>query len=640
MVIMMKLPNRKKNIKTDIHGRPIKESDQKKKNKKRKQTVVPENKTIANIIAPIKIQFLRNHSIIGDNLARCFGITRYPQYTDYGWLRNLTNIHGTVATIHFSPLEKGEAIKILSSNIKNHRLVYGQGGKNPANEIQSDQTVKNAEEALKRIIEREEKVGRMSMAVMPLVETDVEFKKVSESVKTNAKHISALARNMSPLQKEGIQFVWPTYVTDTNKNLVHRQTSRIVPLQAFFGGFPFAASGLNDKSGYYLGTDSLGGPVTVDFWKRGESRTNSNRLFCGESGQGKSADMKNCILMEYMLGNKVFILDPQGEYKDLALNLGGEWINASGANGKVLNPLEVLRLPKDEDERADEQSTDLQEHMKVLEVFLKLYLEDITFIQLSLLKEAIEEVYRSFGITWDTDMSKLKSTDYPVFKDIYDYLLRKAEESRKNGDEKRFEDYRDLSLILRDISLGSDSFLWGRHSTLKINADVVSIDTSGLNSSPDNVKSAQYFLLQKYIWQRATRSNKERCNIIYDEAHMVINKRVPQAMVTLSEDMRLARKFEASIWVASHQVNDFVDPEIKLYGAVILDIPTYKFIHGMDGNGLLDVSMLFNLKTSEREVLEKKVRGRALFFCGNRRYDLTIKIDDYKFKYFGEAGGR
>lgn len=636
----MKWLNKKKKIKTDIHGRPIMESDQNRKKIKRKQDTVPENKTIANIIAPMKIQFLRNYAIIGDNLSRCFGLTRYPQHTEHGWLRKLTNIHGTVATIHYSPLEKGEAIKIMSANIKNHRSVYGQGRQNPASEIQSDQTVENAEEALKRIIKREEKVGSMSMVIMPLVESDAEFKKISENVKTQAKQISAMARNMSPLQKEGTQFVWPTYVTNTDKNIVHRQTARLMPLEAFFGGFPFAASGLNDKAGYYLGNDSLGGPVTVDFWKRGESRTNSNRLFCGESGQGKSADMKNCILMEYMLGNKIFILDPQGEYKELALNLDGEWINASGANGKVLNPLEVLRLPKDENEGDEDQLTDLQEHMKVLEVFLKLYLEDITFVQLSLLKEAIEEVYRSFGITWDSDLSKLKSTDYPVFKDIYDYLLNKAEASRKNGDEKRFDDYRDLSLILRDISIGSDSFLWGCHSTLKINADVVSIDTSGLNSSPDNVKSAQYFLLQKYIWQRATRSNKERCNIIYDEAHMIINKRVPQAMVTLSEDMRLARKFEASIWVASHQVNDFIDPEIKLHGAVILDIPTYKFLHGMDGNGLRDVSMLFNLKSSEREVLEKKVRGRALFFCGNERYDLRIKIDDYKFKYFGEAGGR
>ncbi len=636
----MKWLNKKKKIKTDIHGRPIMESDQNRKKIKRKQDTVPENKTIANIIAPMKIQFLRNYAIIGDNLSRCFGLTRYPQHTEHGWLRKLTNIHGTVATIHYSPLEKGEAIKIMSANIKNHRSVYGQGRQNPASEIQSDQTVENAEEALKRIIKREEKVGSMSMVIMPLVESDAEFKKISENVKTQAKQISAMARNMSPLQKEGTQFVWPTYVTNTDKNIVHRQTARLMPLEAFFGGFPFAASGLNDKAGYYLGNDSLGGPVTVDFWKRGESRTNSNRLFCGESGQGKSADIKNCILMEYMLGNKIFILDPQGEYKELALNLDGEWINASGANGKVLNPLEVLRLPKDENEGDEDQLTDLQEHMKVLEVFLKLYLEDITFVQLSLLKEAIEEVYRSFGITWDSDLSKLKSTDYPVFKDIYDYLLNKAEASRKNGDEKRFDDYRDLSLILRDISIGSDSFLWGRHSTLKINADVVSIDTSGLNSSPDNVKSAQYFLLQKYIWQRATRSNKERCNIIYDEAHMIINKRVPQAMVTLSEDMRLARKFEASIWVASHQVNDFIDPEIKLHGAVILDIPTYKFLHGMDGNGLRDVSMLFNLKSSEREVLEKKVRGRALFFCGNERYDLRIKIDDYKFKYFGEAGGR
>ena len=230
----MKWLNKKKKIKTDIHGRPIMESDQNRKKIKRKQDTVPENKTIANIIAPMKIQFLRNYAIIGDNLSRCFGLTRYPQHTEHGWLRKLTNIHGTVATIHYSPLEKGEAIKIMSANIKNHRSVYGQGRQNPASEIQSDQTVENAEEALKRIIKREEKVGSMSMVIMPLVESDAEFKKISENVKTQAKQISAMARNMSPLQKEGTQFVWPTYVTNTDKNIVHRQTARLMPLEAFF----------------------------------------------------------------------------------------------------------------------------------------------------------------------------------------------------------------------------------------------------------------------------------------------------------------------------------------------------------------------------------------------------------------------
>ena len=97
----MLFKKKKENIRRDIHGRPIIEDD--KKNKKKKDETITENRTISNIVAPMGITFNRNSIKIGDNLARAYGIIRYPQYADYAWLRRLTNIHGTVATIQFTP---------------------------------------------------------------------------------------------------------------------------------------------------------------------------------------------------------------------------------------------------------------------------------------------------------------------------------------------------------------------------------------------------------------------------------------------------------------------------------------------------------------------------------------------------------
>ncbi len=121
---------------------------------------------------------------------------------------------------------------------------------------------------------------------------------------------------------------------------------------------------------------------------------------------------------------------------------------------------------------------------------------------------------------------------------------------------------------------------------------------------------------------------------------MIIDKDVPQPMKTLSQQERRARKYEAAIWVASQQVNDFVDPAIKQYGSAILNQPTYKLILGMDGQDLVDVARLYRLKEAERELIEQKTRGRALFMIGSRRLDLSIKIDDFKLSYFGDKGGR
>lgn len=634
----MLFKKKKESIRRDIHGRPIIEDD--KKNKKKKDETITENRTISNIVAPMGITFNRNSIKIGDNLARAYGIIRYPQYADYAWLRRLTNIHGTVATIQFTPLDTVSVLKNLNNSIRNYRI-DAMDQKDPLQRQRAEQSVTNAEEAMRRIDQNGEIVGAMSMVIIPLAENDRDFEKLCRLTENSAMIANCKARKMANEQKESIQFAWPTY---TERNNINKQLERLMPISSLVGGFPFAASGFNDRSGFYRGHDGLGGAVYVDSWIRREDRSNSNYIIAGDSGQGKSATIKSMAIMEYVLGASIFFIDPEGEYRELTDNLGGEWLNASGGNGKVINPLQILKLPKEDDEDAlaegDNYSNDLERHLKTLEVFIKLYLKDITQQQMALLKMVIEQVYKQFRIDWDTDVAQLKNTDFPTFKDVYSYLL-KAEENAENKGQRDFaKEYHHLSMLLRDIAIGSDSFLWGNPTTLELNKKMVCIDTSGLNASPDNIKSAQYFLLQNYVWQKATRSNQEKSIIVYDEAHMIIDKQVPQPMKTLSQQERRARKYEAAIWVASQQINDFIDPEIKFYGQAILDQPTYKIILGMSGQGLIDLSNLYHLKDTEKDLVEQKTRGRGLFMIGSKRIDLSIKIDEFKLKYFNQSGGR
>lgn len=631
---MFKRFRRRKKQELDIHGRPIIADNNKLK---KQENLIKENDTISNIISPIKIKFDKNNAIIGDNLARCYGIIKYPQYTDYGWLRRLMNIHGTVATMYFHPLNSVNVLKNLSSSIKNYRSDLLSGQSDPLKRQRSENIVKNAEKAMKQIDQDNEVVGAMSLMIMPIAEDERDFKKLCKEVENSAMIADCKIRNMATNQKEAMQFSWPTY-TDTN--IVYRQTANIMPISAFIGGFPFAATGHNDNDGYYLGHDAKGGPITVSFWKKGGDRTNSNCLFAGESGQGKSTSIKNFAMMEWMNGASVFIIDPESEYKDLTLNLDGDWINAAGANGKVINPLEVFKIPNDEDEFENTEESDLAKHMRTLEVFLQLCLYGITQRQMELLKSVIEGVYNDFGITWETNVDQLSHNNFPVFKDVYQKLENLAGKAKEGGDSIRYNDYRDLMLLIRDIAVGSDSFLWGNHTTLEFQNDIVCVDTTGLNSAPNNIKAAQYYLLQNYAWQCAAKNRKKRSILIYDEAHMIIDKDVPQPMKSLSEQMRRARKYETAIWVASQQIHDFLAEEIRLHGQVILDQPTYKFMHGIEGQDLEDISNLFNLKPTEKEVVEKREQGRALFFCGPKKYDLKVVVDQYKFDLMGDKGGK
>ena len=61
---------------------------------------------------------------------------------------------------------------------------------------------------------------------------------------------------------------------------------------------------------------------------------------------------------------------------------------------------------------------------------------------------------------------------------------------------------------------------------------------------------------------------------------------------------------------------------------------------GTDGKNLMETKELYNLTEAEEELLLSKKRGHALFVIGSKRLHVNFEIPEYKFGYFGSAGGR
>jgi hypothetical protein len=284
-------------------------------------------------------------------------------------------------------------------------------------------------------------------------------------------------RTLANLQKEGLQHIFPSYSVN---DIIESILNRIIPMSTYVGGFPFASSGFNDGSGYYFAKDQSGGLIIADIWKRGNDRTNSNMVITGVAGVGKSTAVKHLMLSEYMKGTKLIFLDPESEYKDLCYNLNGDWINAGGGKGGRINPLQIRPSPRDEDNEKDKLyndngsgTGDMALHIKNLEIFFSLYIPSLTDMQKAILKQSVVELYTSFGITWDTDVIKLKSTDFPIFSDLHNLIEKKAKDNKDNVV------YSDLALFLYDISSGSDAFLWNGHSTIDTHTRCICLDTHG-----------------------------------------------------------------------------------------------------------------------------------------------------------------
>jgi hypothetical protein len=146
--------------------------------------------------------------------------------------------------------------------------------------------------------------------------------------------------------------------------------------------------------------------------------------------------------------------------------------------------------------------------------------------------------------------------------------------------------YADLACLLKDVSEGSDSFLWNGHSTLQADSSCICLDTHDLQNTSDNVKRTQYFNILTWCWEQMSRNRTERVLLIADEAYLMIDPNVPQSLVFLRNVAKRARKYEAGIAIISYSVVDFLDESIRMYGQALLDIPCFKILMGCDGKNL------------------------------------------------------
>ncbi len=604
------------------------------------------NNALLNVITPVGLGFSKNSLDLGENMGKVYGLIRYPQKVEVEWLSRITNIPSTIVSIGWRPVDNATLINAISRSVVQQRGM-AEGAKDPLSRQRAEKAADDGEKIIMQIDREGETVGLMSVSVMPIAKDEKTFKKVCRRAESMVSVMKCKMRVIPNLQKESFRHISPSFPTNAK---IESILQKIVPISTFVGGFPFASSGFNDGEGYYFAQDTSGGLVIVDTWRRGGDRTNSNFVIMGNSGVGKSTAIKHIILSEFMKGTKILVVDPESEYKDLCFNLNGDWINAVGGSAGVINPLQVRPSPRDDEQEKEADRlyrdegygmNDLALHMKNLEIFFNLYIPSITDMQRAVLKKCLIELYRNFGIVWETDITLLGAEDFPVFSDLYQLVQKKAEEETDR------QVYADLALLLYDIAEGSDSFIWNGKSSIKDgtgtdngSGSIIVLDTNALQETSDHIKRTQYFNILTWCWEQMSRNREERVLLICDEAYLMIDQKVPQSLVYLRNVMKRARKYEGALAIISHSIVDFLSESIKQYGQALLDIPCYKVLMGTDGKNLKETADLYDLTEAEQELLLARKRGHALFMVGAKRLHISFEIPEYKMLYMGRAGGR
>ena len=586
------------------------------------------------MIAPSVIKFYTDYFICGNTFRCVWALREYPTSTsEQAILRYLGEKDGVTLRIYTRHVTAAEEKRIIANAANKNRMQ-----RNSTNDLQ--QTVA-AESNLQDVAQL---AADMHRNREPLLHVAVFLEMISDSldnlrilqteVQTELVRSKLNVDRLMLRQQHGFMSVMPS-----GRNMFREQFERVIPATSTANLYPFSFSGKTDENGFYLGRDKFGSNIIVDFDKRSDDKTNANTLILGNSGQGKSYLLKLILTNLRESGKSIICLDPEMEYVDLTRNLGGCFIDLMSGE-YIINVLE----PKtwDDGESADEDApqafkskTKLSQHISFLRDFFRSY-KDFSDREIDTIELLLIKLYQQFGISDDTDWSKLKADDYPVLSDFYELI--EAEFKNFNPKGKSLytaENLQNICLGLHSICVGAESKFFNGHTNITDNS-FVTFGVKGLLQASKNIRNALLFNVLAYMSEQLL--NKGNTVASIDEFYLFLTNLT--AVEYIRNFMKRVRKKESAVILASQNIEDFLVENVRELTKPLFSIPTHHFLFYP---GTIDKRIYMDtlqVEPSEYELIQFSQRGVCLYKCGNERFCLCVKAPDHKAELFGLAGGR
>lgn len=605
-----------------------------------KQEMIPEvnhdTLTFLEMIAPSIVRFNIDHFICGNTYRCIWAVREYPTSTEeQAILHRLGEKDGITLKIYTRHVTALEEKKIIHNASNRNRM--RQNTTDMQENITASSNLQDVETIITTMHRNREPLLHTAVYI-ELTANDMEkLKLLQTEVETELMRSKLNVDKLLMRQKEGFICVMPT-----GCNLFKEQFERVLPASSVANLYPFAYSGKTDPNGFYLGKDKYGSNILVDFEKRESDKTNSNILILGNSGQGKSYLLKLILTCLRESGKHIVCLDPEFEYGELTKNLGGTYIDLMSGE-YIINVLEPklwhdgsTDSKEDEDAPATfKQQSRMSQHISFLRDFFRSY-KDFTDAQIDTIEIMLEQLYQDFNISDETDFSQMNPSDYPILSDLYELCEREF----KHYDAKQKKLYtadmlREICLGLHSMCAGAESRFFNGHTNVETHR-FVTFGCKGLLESSKNLKNALLFNVLSYMSNALLTNGNTVASI--DEMYLFLSNYV--AVEYIRNFSKRVRKKDSAVILASQNVEDFLQDNIRELTKPLFAIPTHAFLFNA-GNTSDKVYMeTLQLQKSEYDIIRHPARGSCLYKCGNERYNLLVRAPGYKSKLFGDAGGR
>ena len=578
-------------------------------------------KEFLDMCAPSVLKFYPDYYICGSSFRSTWVVREYPTDTEeQALLRHLGDRSGVTLRVYTRHVTPAEERKIISNAASRNRMNRSSG--NIQKEIIAESNLNDVMNLIAQMHRDREPLVHCAVFIEISTPTMEKLKEMQAEVEAELTRSKISVDKLFLRQKEGFESTQPC-----GNNAFHEQFERVIPATSAANLYPFNYSGKADPQGFYIGHDKYGSNLFIDFQRRTDDKTNANVLILGNSGQGKSYLMKLLLCNMRESGMDIVCLDPELEYKDLAVNMDGCYIDLMEGE-YIINVLEPKRWEED-------SGSVLPRHISFLRDFFRAY-KDFTSAEIDVLEIFLEKLYESKGITEHTDFSELKHTDYPVLSDLYHLAEQELNQyEERKGNIYTRETVRDLCLKLKSICIGADSKFFNGHTNITSNR-FICFGTKGITDADTAIRNAMLFNVLSFMSDALL--SKGNTAAFIDELYLFLTNMT--AIEYIRNAMKRVRKKGSAVIIASQNIEDFNRADVREMTKPMFAIPTHQFLFHPGNISKKEYMEMLRLDECLFDLISSPLRGVCVFRHGSEVYHLVVKAPQYKEDLFGSAGGK
>ena len=324
------------NVELDADGTPVFAKDKFLFEIMRRQGL-----TTKDMIAPDSFTFKSDYGMIGDKYFRALFIRQLPTYVNDAVLAELTKTDCNMLTsLCFQPIEGEQALKMAKYQIVNINANVVEKQKQASKAGYSTELISpdlkdaadEADSLLRDLTSKNQKLFYMTLVIVHFADDLKTLNADTKTIQGIGRRLLCNVKKLSWQQENGLNSALPLC-----NNQLHIKRTLTTECAAVF--MPFDTQELNEPTGMYYGNNAVSHNL-IRLDRR--QKKNGNGFIFGTPGSGKSMSAKQEMLTVLLsTDDYVIVIDPEGEYYEMAELLGGEVIRIAAGGDTYINPFDI-----------------------------------------------------------------------------------------------------------------------------------------------------------------------------------------------------------------------------------------------------------------------------------------------------------